>query len=153
MGTVTDLVRQPLVWLVLMWLAAGQLGYFALWLPFRRRTTWVEGTVTVTGARAVARTMQGSPATGQGLYQLHGTLRTAQGPVEARSVEQVRRGRVDAVVDRTLPCRYDPGNPRLMTLVPASAPVLGSPKGLAVLLVVVALVVVPLVVLLRGAGG
>lgn len=152
MESAAELVRQPVVWVVLAWLAAAQIAYVALWLPARSRGRWVEGTVRVTGAQVVSSTMQGTTATGQGLYQLHGTVSTPHGPVESRSVEQVKGARVEAVMDRTLPCRYDPANPRLMTLVPASAPVLGSPKGIGVLLVVLALVVVPLLPVLRDAG-
>lgn len=151
MEIVFGLLRQPLVWLVLLWLAAYQLAYFALWLPYRRRSGWVDGTVTVTEAVPVSRTMRGAETPGQALYQLRGTLHTPQGPVEAGSVEQVKAASAD-VVGQTLPCRYDPAEPRLMTLVPASAPILGSGLGLVVLLVVVALVAVPAVVVLRDLG-
>lgn len=151
MDVVRGLLGQPVLWLVLLWLAAFQLAHFALVLPYRRRRTWVEGTVTVTEAAPVGRTMRGSEAQGQGLYQLRGTLHTAQGPVQTRSVEQVKGDRAD-VVGQTLPCRYDPERPGLMTLVPASAPILGSVAGIVVLVVVVTLVVVPLVLTLRSWG-
>lgn len=151
MEIITDLVRQPLVWLVLMWLAAYQVGYVALWLPYQRRRSWVDGTVTVTEAVPVGRTMRGSQAQGQGLYQLRGTLHTARGGVATGSVEQVKAAATD-VVGRTVPCRYDPQHPGLMTLVPASARILGSATGLVVLVVVAVLVVVPVLLLLREAG-
>lgn len=147
-GTV---VRQPLVWVVVLWVVAGQLAYFALWLPYQRRRSWVEATVSVTEAVPVGRTMRGAEAHGQGLYQLRGTLHTPQGPVEAGSVEQVKADRA-GVVGQTVPCRYDPDRPGLMTLVPRSAPILGSGPGVVVLLIVAALVVVPAVVALRDWG-
>lgn len=151
MDAVSGLLRQPLLWLVLLWLAAYQLAYFALWLPYRRRHQWVDGTVTVTEAVPVSRTMRGAESPGQALYQLRGTLQTARGTVESRSVEQVKAGATD-VVGRTVPCRYDPEEPRVMTLVPASAPILGSGAGVLVLLVVVVLVVGPAVLVLRDLG-
>lgn len=151
MDGLPGLLREPLLWLALLWLAAGQLAYFALWLPRRRRADWVEGTVTVTDAVPVTRTMRGTESPGQALYQLRGTLHTPQGPVGTRSVEQVKAGATD-VVGRTVPCRYDPREPGLMTPVPASAPVLWSGAGVVVLLLVVALVVGPAVLVLRDLG-
>lgn len=151
MNGLPGLLREPLLWLALFWLAAYQLAYFALWLPYRRRADWVEGTVTVTDAVPVSRTMQGVESPGQALYQLQGTLHTLRGSVETRSVEQVKAGATD-VVGKTLPCRYDPAEPRLMTLVPASAPILGSGAGMVVLFVVVALVVGPALLVLRDLG-
>lgn len=89
MDGLPELLREPLLWLAVLWLAAYQLAYFALWLPYRRRADWVEGTVTVTDAVPVSRTKQGTESPGQALYQLRGTLNTPLGPVGPRSVEQV----------------------------------------------------------------
>lgn len=151
MEAVSALIREPLFYLVVMWLAAWQVGWFALWLPYQRRRTWVDGTVTVTEAVPVSRTMRGSEMPGQALYQLRGTLHHPSGPVGSGSVEQVKADATD-VVGRTVPCRFDPDRPASMTLVPAAAPVLGSVKGIVVLLVVLALLVVPVGLVLRDRG-
>lgn len=138
--------------MLVLWPVALQVGYFALYLPYQRRREWLDGRVTITDVVHVGESFQSTPeVAGSSRYQLKGVLHLPDRDVQASSVEQLQGSRQD-LVGRTRRCTYDPKHPRLFTLVPRSAPILGSIKGMVLSLVLLAALVLSALPGLRGWG-